>query len=90
MDSCFDLVGSRQHGVAKFMLVSRKVNFFYVVKSAVQFVVCLFIYWLIRSFADLTYTLNSIIHVRGPLHSLLLFFIYFGTVGLYRSDMLFF
>ena len=28
---------------------------FYVVKSAVQFVVCLFIFWLIRSFADPTH-----------------------------------
>ena len=47
-------------------------SLFYVVKSAVQFVVFLFIFWLIRSFADPTYTFSSII-VRGPLHTLLLF-----------------
>ena len=48
--------------------------------------VCVF-FWLIRSFADPTYTFSRII-VRGPLNILLLFFISFGTVGLYRSDIL--
>ena len=39
--------------------------------SRLQFVACLFFFWLIRSFADPTYTFSSII-VRGPLHILLL------------------
>ena len=58
-----------------------------VYEGSAKDLISLIIFWLIRSFADPSYAFSNII-VRGPLHTLLLFFIYFGTVGLHRSDML--
>ena len=48
---------------------------YYIILSALQFIVCLFIFWLVRSLADPTYTFSSII-VCGPLQISLLFIYY--------------